>query len=69
MKPIKARIDFTIEDNYYSKGDIIEIKDYLKVVSLNEKGFIEPLTTKDLVEIKKDLENPKKFNLKEEENK
>lgn len=67
MKPIKAKIDFIIKDNYYSAGETVEIKDYSKIIDLNEKGFIEPLTTKDLVEIKKELENPKKINLKEEE--
>lgn len=68
MKKIIAKKDFTIENEYYYATKEINIfdLDYLTIVNLNEKGFIEPLTRKDLVEIKEKLENPKK-NFREEE--
>ena len=50
MKP-KAKIDFFIDNRFYSKGD--EVKEqYEAIVKLNEKGFIEPLTYKQLQELK-----------------
>ena len=33
---------------------------YNTILELNELGFIEPLTYKDLVEIKRELEKPEK---------
>ncbi len=70
MKNLKAKKDFTIDDEYFAVGDEIdlsEVKDYQTIVILNEKGFIEPLTRKELKEIKKGFENPKKNFKKEEE--
>ena len=71
MIKIIAKKDFTMN------GDLIEektdltskIKDISEIVRLNEKGFIEPLTFKDIVQLKKELENPKndfKFEKEEE---
>lgn len=70
MKKIIAKKDFTIDDDYFAIGeeiDLLEVKDYKTIVILNEKGFIEPLTRKELKEIKKGFENPKKNFKKEEE--
>lgn len=66
MKPIKAKKDFTIGEEYFFVGDTIELNklDYEQIVKLNEKGFIEPLTMKELIEMKKNKNN---FNKKEEE--
>ncbi len=47
MKPT-TRIDCKIDDIYYDKGEEIEIKDKEQLIELNEKGFIEPLTPKQI---------------------
>lgn len=59
MKPIKAKKDFTIGNEYFFVGDTIELDklNYEQIVKLNEKGFIEPLTMKELIEIKKNKNN------------
>lgn len=57
---IIARIDFTSNLGELIKSDEITNLTYEQIVKLNEKGFIEPLTYKDLVLIKRELENPKK---------
>ena len=49
MKSVKAIKDFTLHGVDYFKGDEIEVKDIADIVKLNEKGFIEPLTRKDIV--------------------
>lgn len=68
MKKIIARVDFQafINGNLHShiKGDEITGLTYEQIVKLNEQGFIEPLTYKDLVLIKRELE--KKNNMREE---
>ena len=70
MKKIITKKDFTIDDDYFAINDevnLYKIKDYKIIVNLNEKGFIEPLTRKELKEIKEGFENPKKNFKKEEE--
>lgn len=57
---IIARIDFTSNLGEFIKGDEITDLTYEQIVKLNEKGFIEPLSYKDLVLIKRELESPKK---------
>lgn len=57
MKKIIARKDFIANDIEYIKGDEIKNLTYMQIVKLNEKGFIEPLEYKDLVFIKRELEN------------
>lgn len=57
---IIAKIDFTSNLGEFIKGDEITNLTYEQIIKLNEKGFIEPLTYKDLVLIKRELENPKK---------
>ena len=59
MKPIIVKKDFTSNGEPYFKGDEIKNIKYEALVKLNEKGFIEPLEYKDLVLIKRELENPK----------
>ena len=49
MKPI-AKIDCQIDGIYYSKGDEIKLNNKEQLILLNEKGFIEPLTPKDIQE-------------------
>lgn len=57
MKKIIAKKDFDTDGKSYIKGDEIKTKNYEAIVKLNEKGFIEPLDYKDLVLIKRELEN------------
>ena len=64
MKKIIAKIDFTSNIGNYVAGDEINNLTYEQIIKLNELGFIEPLTYKDLVLIKRELKNPK---LKKEE--
>ena len=57
---IIAKIDFSTNKGNFIKGDEIKDLNYNQIVKLNEKGFIEPLSFKDLVLIKRELENSKK---------
>ncbi len=59
MKKVIAKIDFTTNIGDYIAGDEITGLTYEQIVKLNELGFIEPLIYKDLVLIKRELENPK----------
>ena len=68
MIKIIAKKDFTRNGEYVFVGDEIKANDINEIVKLNEKGFIEPLTFKDIVQLKKELENPKTdFKIKKEE--
>lgn len=57
---MKAKIDFILNGKFYEKGKEVEIAEikYEEVVKLNEKGYIYPLTTKELYEIREKIENP-----------
>ena len=57
MKKIIAKVDFSTNIGNYIAGDEIKELNYRQIVKLNEKGFIEPLSFKDLVLIKRELEN------------
>jgi len=50
----------------YIAGDELNDLSYEQIVKLNESGFIEPLEYRDLVLIKRELENLKKQIVKEE---
>lgn len=58
MKPI-AKIDCQINGIFYSKGDEIKVENKEQLVKLNEKGFIEPLTPKQIQDFFKKDENKK----------
>lgn len=47
MKPI-AKINCQFNGVFYDKGDEIEVKTKEQLIELNEKGFIEPLTPKQI---------------------
>ena len=51
---IIAKIDFNLDGIFYEKGD--EVKDINKsaLIKLNEKGFIEPLTAKEIQNYEKE---------------
>lgn len=52
MKPI-AKKDCNVGGIFYEKGDEIEVKDKNVLIRLNELGFIEPLTPKQIQEFGK----------------
>ncbi len=47
----KAKIDFTLNGKFYSKGEEVE-GNIKQIAKLNELGYIEPLTRKELEELK-----------------
>lgn len=55
MKSIKAKKDFTLNNVDYFIGEEIEINNISDIIKLNEKGFIEPLTRKDIALIQREL--------------
>ena len=65
MKPIKAKILCSYKGTWYEAGDEIKVETKEDLVKLNEKGFIEPITFKDIQNFGK--EEPKKIFRKEEE--
>lgn len=66
MKSIKAKTSFNLDGVYYDAGDEVICNDISKIVKMNEKGFIEPLSAKDLQNIKNESKS-KKIVKKEEE--
>ena len=68
MKLVIQR-DFVLNGEYYFKNDEIEpdkigtIKD---IERLNEKGFIKPLSLKELIKLEIEMKQPKKINKEEE---
>lgn len=54
---IIAKTDFSTNIGNYIKGEEVKGLSYNQIVKLNEKGFIEPLSFKDLVLLKRELEN------------
>lgn len=59
MKEIIAKKDFTLNGKKYITGDKIDTKDIQIITMLNEKGFIEPLSYKDLVIIEREIQEEK----------
>jgi hypothetical protein len=55
MKSVKAKKDFTLNNVDYFVGEEIEINNISDIIKLNEKGFIEPLTRKEIVLIEREL--------------
>ena len=54
MRPIKAKMDFYYKDNLYVKGDEIKVETKEELVRLNEKGFIEPISYKEIQDFGKE---------------
>lgn len=52
---IIAKKDFTINGRYYSENDEVDVKDIQELIVINEKGFIEPLTRKEISQFQKQL--------------
>ena len=66
MIKIIAKKDFTRNGEPIFAGDEVKVNSVEELVKLNEKGFIEPLTFKEIVQFKKELENPEKIKKEEE---
>ena len=54
---IIVKKDFTSNIGNFIQGDEIKDLTYNQIVKLNEQGLIEPLTYKDLILIKRELED------------
>lgn len=56
---MKAKIDFILNGKFYEENKKIELDGikFEEVIKLNEKGYIYPLTTKELYEIKEKIKN------------
>ena len=65
MIKIIATKDFTSNIGEFIAGDEIKNLSYEQIVKLNEQGFIEPLNYKNMVLLKRELENPKTFKKEE----
>lgn len=61
MKKVIAKKDFVLNGNNYIVGDEINIKDMEVITKLNEKGFIEPLSYKDLVLLEREIKKENKL--------
>ena len=61
MKPIKVIKNGKYQNIYIYENDILEpTKENFEMIKvLNEKGFIEPLTLKEINEIEKFINKPK----------
>ena len=57
---IIAKKDFSMNGKNYIEGDELTNLTIQEIVKLNEKGFIEPLSYKDLVLIQRESEHKKK---------
>ena len=58
---LKVKQDFSVNGTFYLAGDTIEEKLPLHIVNkLNEKGYIEPLSIKDMMEYDREFNKPKK---------
>lgn len=66
MKPT-AKKDFSHNGIFYTAGEEVQVDNKEDLIRLNEKGFINPLTMKEIQEYFKKPE--KKIFKKEEENK
>ena len=61
MKKLEAKKDFTLDGVNYIVDDEVKVADIAVIRKLNEKGFIKPLTYRELVILEREL------NKKEEE--
>lgn len=62
MKQPIATKDFTLNGIYYTKNDKVKVENIRELIRLNEKGFIEPFSGKDIQDFKKELDKEKTKN-------
>ena len=56
MKSVKALKEFSLNGIYYEEGNEVKISTKEQLVTLIEKGFIEPLTPKQIQDFEKEKE-------------
>lgn len=56
MDKIIANKDFEFNGVDYLVGEVVKVDNYEQVVKLNAIGFIKPLSNKELVLIKREIE-------------
>lgn len=59
MKQPIAVKDFTLNGIHYVKNNKVKVENIKDLIRLNEKGFIQAFSGKDIQEFKKDLEKEK----------
>lgn len=59
----KANFDFNFNGIFYDKGDVVKIETKEQLIMLNEKGFIGPLTPKQIQDFGKVKETKDKEEL------
>jgi hypothetical protein len=64
MKPIKAKVDFTLNGRFYTAGNDVRVDRVEEAIKLNELGFIEPLNKNDIEEIRANIERKKQEEIK-----
>ncbi len=57
MKKLEAKKDFTLDGVDYIVDDEVKVTDIVIIRKLNEKGFIKPLTYRELVILERELNN------------
>ena len=65
MKKLVCKKDFSLNGTYYIEGDILDITDINIIKKLNERGFIEPLSLRDLTLLERELNNINKKEVNE----
>lgn len=65
MKSIKAKKNFEIGGKYFFENDEVHINNISIIKTLNEKGFIEPLTLKEIIQLEKEINKEAKSNGKD----
>lgn len=65
MKVI-AKDNFKTNGIFYEKGDEVKDIDKDTLIKLNERGFIEPLTPKQIQNFGVEVKEEKKFKIKED---
>lgn len=65
MRKIIATKDFIMNGISYIEGDELDVKDIRLIRRLNELGFIESLSYKDLVLLERELVKEDKYDTRE----
>lgn len=50
MKKIIAKLDFTLNNKKYKEGKEVKVNSKEELIRLNERGFIEPFSMKEIEE-------------------
>ena len=60
MSHYKAKTNFSLNGVLYEEGDDVEVKTKMQLIKLNELGYIQPLSAKEIQNFGK----PKEINIK-----